>query len=535
MLLRKRSPLYTSNVGVLPSFRMCSPSESRKSQRSTPRASLRSLPHHTLQALTSPPRIILSVPSFEQTYRTRSSSCDVFAVEGLTLFDVHIAVQDYDGCFDGSPSRSRLLNDSVPRVPSQLVDIPNLGFLNNGYRNFFPFSLNEQPSRSKLTSLQVGLYEPQRYALRSLQSPALSGKRTASSVLSSEELEVFGATIRGSDDDVSDFQIVKPRKTHQRSVHRLHRRKGTSIGLVLAALNQTNNTKDIFKKFLKVCSLFGITLKASYKRGGPGQCQRCQQYGHTSAHCHAQLKCLKCAVPHLTLDCTGTKNNPRNKSRPTNRALLLVDNNNFLALDKNATKMLPETWRRKQPSGTTPELTNRQMELPVCITTNKNRRKLSSLADKLELNVLSRLTLTGFPNNNQHKPDILDIVLFKGVAPKLGAIEILQRLNSDHRPVLYRASSFIIVYDDESNPVRIITNWKRVLVAFEKIDISASNDVPKGIVSTDEIDHAIRVLTTLVRTVVNNKSRKVSTNTDHQKLPRDILCCPEPKTQSCAA
>ncbi|GBP96816.1 hypothetical protein EVAR_85573_1 [Eumeta japonica] len=71
-LLRRRSPLYTSNVGVLPSFKMCSPSESRKSQRSTPRASLRSLPHHTLHALTSPPRMILSVPSFEQTYRTRS-------------------------------------------------------------------------------------------------------------------------------------------------------------------------------------------------------------------------------------------------------------------------------------------------------------------------------------------------------------------------------------------------------------------------------------------------------------------------------
>ncbi|GBP88971.1 hypothetical protein EVAR_87743_1 [Eumeta japonica] len=30
-------------------------------------------------------------------------SCDVFAVESLILFDVHIAVQDYGGGFDGSP------------------------------------------------------------------------------------------------------------------------------------------------------------------------------------------------------------------------------------------------------------------------------------------------------------------------------------------------------------------------------------------------------------------------------------------------
>ncbi|GBP89216.1 hypothetical protein EVAR_40004_1 [Eumeta japonica] len=41
-------PLYTSNVGVLPSFRMCSPSESKKSQRSTPRGIIVFAAHHTL-------------------------------------------------------------------------------------------------------------------------------------------------------------------------------------------------------------------------------------------------------------------------------------------------------------------------------------------------------------------------------------------------------------------------------------------------------------------------------------------------------
>ncbi|GBP79524.1 hypothetical protein EVAR_89890_1 [Eumeta japonica] len=92
-------------------------------------------------------------------------SCDVFVVEGLILFDVYVAVQDYDGGFDESPSQSHLLDDSAPRVLSQLADVPNVGLLNMGYRNFLPFSLNEQLSRSKFTSLQVGLYEPQRYAV----------------------------------------------------------------------------------------------------------------------------------------------------------------------------------------------------------------------------------------------------------------------------------------------------------------------------------------------------------------------------------
>ncbi|GBP98563.1 hypothetical protein EVAR_103904_1 [Eumeta japonica] len=51
---------------------MCRRSTSKKSQRSTPRVSSCSPPHDTLLALTSPPKINMSVPSFEQTYRTRS-------------------------------------------------------------------------------------------------------------------------------------------------------------------------------------------------------------------------------------------------------------------------------------------------------------------------------------------------------------------------------------------------------------------------------------------------------------------------------
>ncbi|GBP87142.1 hypothetical protein EVAR_102325_1 [Eumeta japonica] len=38
------------------------------------------------------------------------------------------------------------------------------------------------------------------------------GKRTASSALSSDDSEVSDTTIRGSDDDASEFQLVKPRK-----------------------------------------------------------------------------------------------------------------------------------------------------------------------------------------------------------------------------------------------------------------------------------------------------------------------------------
>ncbi|GBP47890.1 hypothetical protein EVAR_33607_1 [Eumeta japonica] len=170
---------------------MYSPSASKKSQRSTPRESSCTLPHHTLHALTSPPRVILSVPRFEQPYRMRSryglmglapskytdttptlqfSAFIMVAVtflfdKGLILIDIHVTVQDYDGGLDGSPSRNRLLNDLTSWVPPQLANIHNLGFLYQGYRDFSPVSLNEQLRYSKFTSLQVGLNKPQGYVV----------------------------------------------------------------------------------------------------------------------------------------------------------------------------------------------------------------------------------------------------------------------------------------------------------------------------------------------------------------------------------
>jgi hypothetical protein len=42
------------------------------------------------------------------------------------------------------------------------------------------------------------------------------------------------------------------------------------------------------------------------------QCHRCQRWGHATANCHAQAKCVKCAGDHLTRDCQlGNKITPK--------------------------------------------------------------------------------------------------------------------------------------------------------------------------------------------------------------------------------
>ncbi|GBP83846.1 Nucleic-acid-binding protein from transposon X-element [Eumeta japonica] len=67
-------------------------------------------------------------------------------------------------------------------------------------------------------------------------------------------------------------------------VYRIHRRDGSAT----------------------VCGLSGIRVDAPHKRGGPGQCHLCQCYGHASANCYAQPRCVKSGPP-LTRECPLTK------------------------------------------------------------------------------------------------------------------------------------------------------------------------------------------------------------------------------------
>ncbi|GBP03449.1 Probable RNA-directed DNA polymerase from transposon BS [Eumeta japonica] len=91
------------------------------------------------------------------------------------------------------------------------------------------------------------------------------------------------------------------------AVHRMHRRDGSTLNMVLAILDKSEKAKDIHKNLSKICGLSGIWAEAPYRRGMPGQCHRCQLYGHAAANCYAQPRCVKCKVPHWTKECERTK------------------------------------------------------------------------------------------------------------------------------------------------------------------------------------------------------------------------------------
>ncbi|GBP87763.1 RNA-directed DNA polymerase from mobile element jockey [Eumeta japonica] len=59
--------------------------------------------------------------------------------------------------------------------------------------------------------------------------------------------------------------------------------------------------------------------------------------------------------------------------------------------------------------------------------------------------------------------------------------------------------------------------------ALEKTDTPILNNIPNDIISTDDIDYAIGVLTSHITAVVENSTRVVPAKSDHKDLPSDVI------------
>ncbi|KAJ2939013.1 hypothetical protein O0L34_g18990 [Tuta absoluta] len=90
------------------------------------------------------------------------------------------------------------------------------------------------------------------------------------------------------------------------------------------------------KEFL---CLPGITFEAWRGRPGPSQCHRCQGFGHSSANCYRQQKCVRCAGDHAAADC------PRPREQPPTCANC---GKNHTAKDRRCPVLRRETRNRGQ-------------------------------------------------------------------------------------------------------------------------------------------------------------------------------------------
>ncbi|CAH2099021.1 unnamed protein product [Euphydryas editha] len=128
-----------------------------------------------------------------------------------------------------------------------------------------------------------------------------------------EEEKQLRVVIRGVPKEIPVSSITEDLK-HQnlpvREVHRMyHPRTKLPYDLVLVVLDLSPEGKGIFA-ITKVCQLSGIQVEVPKNRGAPGQCHRCQLYGHSARHCHAKPRCVKCTGDHGTSDCPRKTRDP---------------------------------------------------------------------------------------------------------------------------------------------------------------------------------------------------------------------------------
>lgn len=82
---------------------------------------------------------------------------------------------------------------------------------------------------------------------------------------------------------------------------------GRKLPMYMVCLPNTQLSKNIFN----LSSLFYLIIRVeAYKTSGPSQCFSCQGFGHSSANCKHQPKCVKCGNDHATKTCTKTPDQP---------------------------------------------------------------------------------------------------------------------------------------------------------------------------------------------------------------------------------
>lgn len=98
---------------------------------------------------------------------------------------------------------------------------------------------------------------------------------------------------------------LKEQNLPVQAVHRMYKgRNKDPYDMVLVVLDRSIEGKQIFK-LKSVCGLIGLKVEPP-RRNGPGQCHRCQLYGHSANKCYARHRCVKCLGDHGTKDCNRT-------------------------------------------------------------------------------------------------------------------------------------------------------------------------------------------------------------------------------------
>nr|CAH7723728.1 unnamed protein product [Callosobruchus chinensis] len=102
------------------------------------------------------------------------------------------------------------------------------------------------------------------------------------------------------DKPLSIAEDLKEKGFHPVSIYRLTSRRTKKL-TPLVKVDVPRDEQGIYK--LTECCLMRVTVEALKKREGPGQCYRCQMFGHSQTNCTGAPRCVRCAGSHRAQEC----------------------------------------------------------------------------------------------------------------------------------------------------------------------------------------------------------------------------------------
>ncbi|KAG6459263.1 hypothetical protein O3G_MSEX011283 [Manduca sexta] len=163
-----------------------------------------------------------------------------------------------------------------------------------------------------------------------------------------------------------------------------------------------------------------------------------------------------------------------------------------------------------------------------CNLTNSRGAALESCLEDIDMCILAPSEPTHYPDqDDSYRPDILDIALVRNVCLRVRSLQVVQELNSDHRPVLIE----LVPQTDppgtgpnaSNGPMTVKTNWR--LLGTKLADTSSPDldAIPSNIVSREETTGAIRSFTDHLQHALSESSERVPAAVhDHWRLPEDV-------------
>jgi len=185
----------------------------------------------------------------------------------------------------------------------------------------------------------------------------LTSKNTEYHTFSLPEERTLKIVIKGLLREITDTEVSEELTNLGYTVTNVRQfgKQDQKLPIHMVVLKNSSENKGIFN----LRSLFYMSIKIErYKSNTPAQCYNCQQFGHSSLHCGASPRCVKCAGNHKAKDCTKS---PEEKPKCTNCE------GDHTANYKKCPAITQETEKRRPLKPKTQELSSQ----PTKIQTNQ--------------------------------------------------------------------------------------------------------------------------------------------------------------------